>query len=557
MAFSPFARFRNFTLDNLKLLLEVYPDMADTMSWSEASNMIENSVSGYKKTAYQQACQFGIEDRGRDRFRIQNYLYTFDDENLKKYLQFWIKLYYAPNPFVKSDEDEPFLIYCEMVKEIVKRENFSIRYYDFFNRRIGGKSDDILLNALKAYASPIKHKKVNNEDIIYIEQPNVQSAINEVKFIEENLPIGDSKSRTEFFDRFSYQNYCKFWGITNNLPTAIMFENKNTMVKRKTGAANTLFYGVPGAGKSHAIKQKCSDMTKLERVVFHPDYTYSDFVGQILPRVVKDKENPQGRLRYIFTPGPFTKMLKKAEEDPSNMYYLVIEEINRGNAPAIFGEIFQLLDRIEDGSGEYAISNYDVAEWVYGDENHEVRMPSNMSLLATMNTSDQNVFTLDTAFQRRWNMKHIPNKVMKALHADIRIDGTDVSWGVFASVINDELLQISTEMSSLEDKRLGAYFIHQNELAFDKFPEKALKYLWDDAFKMEKDKIFNESMKSLEEVISTYQSAKTDRLKVVLRHEVYKKMIKQMTEKKFIKESLSDTLVSLKNAVQDTNEEKE
>ena len=144
----------------------------------------------------------------------------------------------------------------------------------------------------------------------------------------------------------------------------------------------------------------------MERVVFHPDYTYSDFVGQILPRVEKDKDG-NDKLKYVFTPGPFTKLLKNAQNDPGNYYYLVIEELNRGNAPAIFGEVFQLLDRKDEedfsieevGESEYGISNYEVAKEVYGDEKHQVRIPSNMFILATMNTADQNVFTLDTAFQ--------------------------------------------------------------------------------------------------------------------------------------------------------------
>ena len=124
--------------------------------------------------------------------------------------------------------------------------------------------------------------------------------------------------------------------------------------------ANILFYGVPGAGKSYEIDQMIVQ-DRSERVVFHPDYTYSDFVGQILPRIIKKDGETEGKLRYVFEPGPFTKMLKKAHDDPDRkMYYLVIEEINRGNAPAIFGDIFQLLDRNDDGSGKYHISNYDI-----------------------------------------------------------------------------------------------------------------------------------------------------------------------------------------------------
>lgn len=285
--------------------------------------------------------------------------------------------------------------------------------------------------------------------------------------------------------------------------------------------ANILFYGVPGAGKSHEI-DKMIVQERSERVVFHPDYTYSDFVGQILPRVIDEK------LKYVFEPGPFTKMLKKAHDDPDNMYFLVIEEINRGNAPAIFGDIFQLLDRNDDGSGKYHISNYDIATVVYGEEDHIIKIPSNLTLLATMNTSDQNVFTLDTAFQRRWEMHLIKNDVTKAEHADDSIEGSSVSWGKFASITNEEIIRFGEETGSSEDKRLGAYFARLNELSKDKFPEKVLKYLWDDAFKMDRYSYFNESMTSLDNVIDVFRDdtpTQTDILKRVLKYAVFMKMV--------------------------------
>lgn len=530
MAFSPFARFRNFSLDNLKALLKVYPDVSEHMIWKDVVEEVEVILPGYKKTAYQQACQLGLEDRGCDRFRIQSYLYTFDDENLMKYLKFWMKVYFAPNPYVKSEDDEPILIYCELVKAILLQDNYSINYYDFFNEKIGGKSEDILLNALKSYAEPVKYRKINNEDILYIESKDVEIAKREVSFIEENFAIGDSKNREEFFDRYDYSNYCKFYGILESSQKD-NFINEKTISKRITGASNILLYGVPGAGKSHKIKTEyCANEKYMERVVFHPDYTYSDFVGQILPRVI------DGSLKYVFTPGPFTKMLKKAEADPTHMYYLVVEEINRGNAPAIFGEIFQLLDRKgeekysvdEVGESEYGISNYDVALEVYGDAEHQVKVPSNMSILATMNTADQNVFTLDTAFQRRWDMKHIENNVLAAGHAPQKIGGTNVSWGVFATVINDMVIDISSDIVGSEDKRLGAYFVKESELVEDKFPEKVFKYLWDDAFKMEKDSVFRTEYKSLEDVITAYEMSKEDKLSAVLRVDVYNKMLSKM-----------------------------
>lgn len=534
MAFSPFARFRNFTVENLKALLKVYPDEARTMTWNEAVNEIESVSPGYKRTSYQQACQFGLEDRGGERFRIQTYLFTFDDENLKRYIEFWIKIYFAPNPYVKSN-DEPFLIYCEIVKEILNAPNHEIKYYDFFNDRIGGGSGDILLNAIKNYAHPVKGKKAGGEDILFIGDGDIAEAQREVDYIEQNLPIGDPSDRGEFFNRHSYENFCNFFGISLELPEEKAGTGTwDSSDGRRTGAGNILFYGVPGAGKSHVIKTKyCSDEKYMERVVFHPDYTYSDFTGQILPKIEETEEGE--KLTYVFTPGPFTRILKRAEKDPGNFYYLVIEELNRGNAPAIFGEIFQLLDRKgeEDpagkiGESEYGISNPDVARVVYGDEGHEVRIPSNMYVLATMNTADQNVFTLDTAFQRRWDMEPVKNEFGSSKHAQDLIMETAISWGAFATVINNLVIEINADLASSEDKRLGIYFAKKRELSVERFPKKVLKYLWDDAFKMDREAVFRSDCKSLEDVISAYEKAEGDKLEAILQEEVYKKMLAEM-----------------------------
>lgn len=178
---------------------------------------------------------------------------------------------------------------------------------------------------------------------------------------------------------------------------------------REKGGENVILYGVPGSGKSYKIKMEyCKDPHYMERIVFHPDYTYSDFIGQILPKVENEK------VRYEFIPGPFTKIMAKAWNDPAHKYYLVIEELNRGNAPAIFGDIFQLLDRNPDGWGTYSIYNADMSHVIFPQEEEiSIKIPSNLSIIATMNTSDQNVFTLDNAFQRRWKMRLIHNSFKK------------------------------------------------------------------------------------------------------------------------------------------------
>ena len=336
---------------------------------------------------------------------------------------------------------------------------------------------------------------------------------------------------------------------------------------REENGANILLYGVPGSGKSWTIEHEyCKPGSIVERLVFHPDYTYSDFVGQILPAVAED-----GQVSYKFTPGPFTNILREAYNNPGKKYILIIEEINRGNAPAIFGEVFQLLDRkveirdIDDdgypiGTSEYSITNMNIAEEMYGKDRktEKVRIPSNLSIIGTMNTSDQNVFTLDTAFQRRWDMRLIENDFANVdpTLADAEILDTTVTWRNFCVEINKIVVGNSARMTSAEDKRLGAYFVHLRDLKFNdamgdlkvydalrkkeskgtltddektqiaiirdairqnrKFPEKVIKYLWDDAFKFNREVIFEVTeYQSLEQVIRAFMYAQgLDRFKV-------------------------------------------
>ncbi|MBR9698229.1 ATPase [Bacillus cereus] len=339
---------------------------------------------------------------------------------------------------------------------------------------------------------------------------------------------------------------------TENLYTQEGLNEYAHEVARETGGRNILLYGVPGSGKSYTIETNyCNDFSLMERVVFHPDYMNTDFVGQILPTV--KGEGDEKEITYDFTPGPFTRVLKKAINDPGKHYYLVIEEINRGNAPAIFGEIFQLLDRESDGTSSYKITNYNIASEVFGNKETPVFIPSNLSILATMNTADQNVFTLDTAFQRRWDMKMIENDVTKAEHAKTKILDTTVTWEKFNTVVNEQIITSGATTLSSEDKRLGSYFITEDVLKYftmetdkneiaekynidlengqelerkikdlnSRFGDKVIKYLWDDVFKFSRDDLFESTYKSLEKVLYDFNRYDGDR-----RFDIFKQDIK-------------------------------
>ncbi|WP_434671315.1 McrB family protein [Helicobacter pylori] len=297
--------------------------------------------------------------------------------------------------------------------------------------------------------------------------------------------------------------------------TKSLSDNKIDESVRIDGGKNIILYGVPGSGKSYTLQRDyCNDNSVVEKIVFHPDYSYSDFVGQIMPSV-----DDSGIVSYKFNPGPFTNILKKAYHNPQIKHVLVIDEINRGNAPAIFGEIFQLLDRLKHdkdgfkkGSSEYAINNMDIANIVHSDKNASIRIPSNLWIIATMNTSDQNVFTLDTAFQRRFSMQLIENSFENVDDdfKNMKILDTDITWQKFCTTINEKIAQNNEGLSSMEDKRFGIYFVNIDDLkSKENFAHKVIKYLWDDVFKFDRNIIFDTTkFNTLEAVVKNFTKEK-------------------------------------------------
>lgn len=454
---------------------------------------------------------------------------------------------------------EGFLETLLLIKLLREDTDNAVNKFDKYRT----KFDNRLIQALKQLST-----LSIDRDSISLVKDKIEEVAHKVFSFEQNPSI------------FSTDNYLGFLGSTkalfelekleksqsesqNESVENIKTEDKET--NRIEKGNNVILYGVPGSGKSWTIEHEyCNKGTNVERLVFHPDYTYSDFIGQILPNVAED-----GQVSYKFTAGPFTNILADAYQNPDKEYILIIEEINRGNAPAIFGEVFQLLDRkteirdVDDdgypiGTSEYGITNANIAAIVYRDAKHKVRIPSNLSIIGTMNTSDQNVFTLDTAFQRRWEMRLIENNfdyVDRKL-ADAEILDTGITWEVFCTQINKIIIGNNARMTSAEDKRLGAYFVHLRDLEYDshmgnlsngeydalrtkeqnktitdaeksrlaeirdamkqnrKFPEKVIKYLWDDAFKFNRELVFETTIyQSLDQVIRTFMYAeKLDRL---------------------------------------------
>lgn len=423
-------------------------------------------------------------------------------------------------PYLRSDG-----YFNRFVQDNVLKKYFTLKipvYLDRTNLMYLGNTDEVT-DRVKTYTTVIRSYRQNQNEQIQLSLLSYddEKFISFRKLLQTHCYLVILKIKEKFeYEMFGVKDGEELIDGFSDLNNKFEKLNSKTLVEvsdfivredqsRVENGKNILLYGVPGSGKSYIINEKyCRDESKIVRVVFHPDYMNTDFIGQILPTI-----DARGNITYSFTPGPFTDIMEKAYKNPLSMYYLVIEEINRGNAPAIFGEVFQLLDRAVGGESKYSVSHPMVANQMYGDPEKQIKIPSNLTILATMNTADQNVFTLDTAFQRRWAMKMIENNVDTAEHGSKTIADTSVTWKTFNKVINNCILNNNSSMMSSEDKRLGAYFVTKNELADTNpgtFAEKVIKYLWDDAFKFFKDKIFKSSYKSLEEVIKDFSNKKGD-----------------------------------------------
>lgn len=295
-----------------------------------------------------------------------------------------------------------------------------------------------------------------------------------------------------------------------------------------------IFFGAPGTGKSHSIKEECKKHPHY-RITFHPDTDYAAFVGSYKPITVEEpvytnigttahpvidtatgKQLTQKKITYNYVTQPFLKAYIKAWNEQQNEnpqpVFLVIEEINRGNCAQIFGDIFQLLDRNESGYSDYPITtdsdlekvlaknfenltiqNEEAINDIYEDDviskvkaGTHLLLPNNLYIWATMNTSDQSLFPIDSAFKRRWDWKYIKISKPEKVEYRISVNGKEYDWWEFVQAINRKIEDEGTQ----EDKKLGYFFakapLNKQEIGIisaDKFVSKVLFFLYNDVFK--------------------------------------------------------------------------
>lgn len=382
-----------------------------------------------------------------------------------------------------SDLESPnILIVSSIALSGIKRKEF---YYILSYLSETGRE---LSNAIAV----IQHLRSKNNDI-----PNVDNTYTDAKIIPFWLSLGFLTEDTDKKLHVSHDVMSKF------AERLVSLRTKNTepleypithFLSSPLSTAQTIYYGCPGTGKSRTVKELTEGLddekiieykddpelpTNVYRTTFHPDYDYATFVGCYKP--VKDGD----KLDYRFIPQVFTKAYATACLHHDDPVYLIIEEINRGNCAQIFGDLFQLLDRKKNGESEYPIvpdselSKYLEKKGIV--EYTKLCLPANLHIYATMNTSDQSLFPMDSAFKRRWAMEYVPidYEKEKAKAFTITLDSGKVyKWVDFLKAVNEKI----SYATDSEDKQMGEFFI-KSSVTSDEFKNKVMFYLWSEICK--------------------------------------------------------------------------
>lgn len=285
------------------------------------------------------------------------------------------------------------------------------------------------------------------------------------------------------------------------------------------GPIQLILFGSPGTGKSYRVENviaKSLNSPTIFKTVFHPEYTYGDFMGKLLPYT-----NESGKVTYRYYPGHFMRalavalMLHYEQPDAPQDVLLVIDEINRGNSAAIFGAVFQLLDRDADGWSSYHVDVSDMEKlallkemgavqethisggkktesWTLGAKdlteypaNQRVKLPPNFNIVCTMNTSDESIYYMDSAFKRRWSWEYVEaNDGLDEELAAVTIEGTDKKWTAFVDKLNEFITSHHDLIRKVEDKQIGYYFIKAKQKTIPKseIQNKLMFFLWDTVF---------------------------------------------------------------------------
>jgi hypothetical protein len=451
---------------------------------------IQDASKGTHEITFEQFCSKLVIKSSQNKLIIPN-------------IAFYMAIEALPIQRAIKEFNDTFIVIYERLKSAgkistPKAESF---YQDFTKPENANSLKKIFDEATIAYLKEIGKDSQENIDSFkkFIYQKNWKSAGHGDGKSPGRSDIWNSPILTAFGTSHSNQGFiCELvdiLGRTSEDFSAYSLLNGGVELENVSVSKNLIVYGAPGTGKSYYLNNLLKD-NKTIRTVFHSETQNSDFVGSLKP--VTKLVDGITKVTYEFVAGPFIKALLAAFKNPAIEINLIIEEINRANAAAVFGEIFQLLDRDSTGRSVYEIQA-DQLLWEYLKDNHDqnfnglLYIPENLTINATMNSSDQGVYPLDSAFKRRWSFKYMPIDFQDSPKGAVDLDGRRITWNNLAKSINETL---STQYSHLEEDRfIGPWFLSKDEVhsQFSKAIEsKLFTYLWNDVLRhQQRDKIFN------------------------------------------------------------------
>lgn len=476
---SPICRGQNLTLETVLMFIYAMPKTA--MPKVDFNAFAERRMKGWTQTHSQIARQMALyfENEGICYPKFTNQVTV---EQVTEYANYWARHYFVPNPYTPSLKGKkPTNIYAYLKSEILQGSfEFTKACNSIFNIELNN------LDKVRVYLNSFTDLVIDN-DIMSINEG--LTADSQVPLHPVNEEV-DAKTYYEMFGAKMLEDEIGDVRYFDNLPL------------------QQIYYGAPGTGKSHEIKEQTAEAEEQGRVfrtTFHPDSDYSTFVGCYKPTISQKavrnvagdvvkrdgKEVFEDYISYQFVPQAFTNAYVKAWKSPNDPVFLIIEEINRGNCAQIFGDLFQLLDRGDDGVSDYPIkADTDLCQYLEkelgedgskGIKDGKLCLPANLHIWATMNTSDQSLFPIDSAFKRRWDWHYTPicnaNKGWK-----VEANGNQYDWWDFLQKINERI----ERATSSEDKQLGYFFCKADGngvISAEKFVSKVIFYLWNDVFK--------------------------------------------------------------------------
>lgn len=497
-------RGKNLTLETVLAFVNAMP--LTPMKKAEFHAATESKLKGWTQTHSQIARQLALyfEKEGICYPRFSQRM-TYAD--ILRYMVNWAEHYFVPNiytPSLKTEEHRVTNIYAYLKNSIKNGMcSFNDACLQMFDMELNNT------DKVRVYINNFTDIIIS-DDLMSVNDHLVYTSIPEI------YPNNIGLYAEDYFNYFT-----------------IDFQLKDVNSISKVDTLQQIFYGAPGTGKSHVINELTAGKAVV-RTTFHPDTDYSTFVGAYKPTTksvpvmtvigkeavpVKDNEGnemTEDKIVYKFVSQAFLQAYVEAwkkycavqeNEEPLDEY-LVIEEINRGNCAQIFGDLFQLLDRGDKGFSVYPImADSDMKEMLKKEfagleikkkesinalfkggkdivaqvlKGDILLLPNNLYIWATMNTSDQSLFPIDSAFKRRWDWKYMPIDTEKE-NWNIEVDGKKYSWSDFLEAVNEQIFEVTKS----EDKKLGFYFCRANNHVVDaeKFVGKVIFYLYNDVFK--------------------------------------------------------------------------